>query len=38
MTSRRNMYNVDEDGSEAASRKDNSKYDVARRSMSFVNC
>jgi len=29
---------VNEDGGEAASDKDNSKYDAARRSTSFVNC
>jgi len=29
---------VNEDGSEAASGKDDSKYDAARRSTSFVNC
>jgi len=31
-------YDVDEDGGEAASGKDDCKYDVARRSTSFVNC
>ena len=30
--------NVNEDGGEAAGGKDNSKYDAARRSTSFVNC
>jgi len=38
MTSRRNEYDVNEDDSEAASCKDNSKYDAARRSTSFMNC
>jgi len=38
MTSRHDKYDVNEDGGEAASGKDNSKYDTARRSMSFVNC
>jgi len=35
---RRNEYDVDEDSSEAAGGKEDSKYDTARRSMSFVNC
>jgi len=39
MTSRRDEYDVNEDGGEAAcGGKDDSKYDVARRSTSFVNC
>jgi len=38
MTSRRGEYDVNEDGSEAASGKDDCKYNVARRSTSFVNC
>jgi len=33
----RDKYDVNEDGSEAAGSKDNSKYDTARRSMSFMN-
>ena len=37
-TTRRDEYDVDEDSSEAAGGKDDSKYDVVRRSMSFVNC
>ena len=37
MTSRRDEYDVNEDDSEAASCKDDSKYDAARRSMSFMN-
>ena len=37
-TMRRDEYNVDENGSEAAGGKDDSKYDAARRSMSIVNC
>jgi len=37
-TTRRDGYDVDEDISEAAGGKDDSKYDAARRSMSFVNC
>jgi len=35
---RSDKYNVDEHGSEAAGGKDDSKYDVARRSTSFMNC
>jgi len=35
---RRDEDDVNEDGGEAAGGKDNSKYDAARRSMSFVNC
>jgi len=36
---RHNEYDVNEDGAETAgSGKDNSKYDAARRSMSFMNC
>jgi len=39
MTSRRDEYGVNEDGGEAASGSmDDSKYDAARRSTSFVNC
>ena len=38
MTSRRDEYNVNEDDSEAASGKDDCKYDAARRSTSFLNC
>ena len=39
MTSRHDEYNVNQDGGEAAGGgKDDSKYDVARRLMSFVNC
>jgi len=38
MTSRRDEYDVNEDGSEAAGSEDDSKYDAARRSTSFVNC
>ena len=38
MTSRRDKYDVNEDDGEAAGGKDNSKYDAARRSTSFVNC
>jgi len=34
----RDKDDFNEDGGEAASGKDNSKYDVVRRSMSFVNC
>jgi len=37
MTSKYDEYNVNEDDSEAASGKDDSKYDTARRSTSFVN-
>ena len=37
-TTRREEYDVDEDGSKAAGGKDDSKYDAARISMSFVNC
>ena len=35
---RRDEDDVNDDRSEAASSKDDSKYDAARRSMSFVNC
>jgi len=35
---RRDEYDVNEDGGEAAGCKDDSKYDEARRSTSFVNC
>jgi len=35
---RRDEEDVNEDGGEAAGSKDNSKYDAARRSTSFVNC
>jgi len=35
---RRDEDDVNEDGGEAAGGKDNSKYDAARRSTSFVNC
>jgi len=38
ITSRRDEYDVNEDDGEAAGGKDDSKYDAARRSMSFVNC
>ena len=38
MTTRRDEYDVNEDDGEAASGKDDSKYDTARRSTSFVNC
>jgi len=38
ITSRRNEYDVNEHGGEAAGGKDDSKYDAARRSMSFVKC
>jgi len=38
MTSRRDEYDVNEDDSEAASGKDDCKYDAARRSTSFMNC
>ena len=38
ITSRRDKYDVNEDDGEAAGGKDNSKYDAARRSTSFVNC
>jgi len=37
-TTQRDKYDVDEDSSKAAGGKDDSKYDAARRSMSFVNC
>jgi len=37
-TTRCDGYDVNKDGSEAAGGKDDSKYDAARRSMSFVNC
>ena len=35
---RHDKYDVDEDGGEAAGGKDDSIYDTARRSTSFVNC
>jgi len=35
---RHDGYDVNKDGGEAASGKDDSKYNVARISMSFVNC
>jgi len=38
MTTRHDEYDVNEDDGEAASSKDDSKYDAARRSISFVNC
>ena len=38
MTSRRDEYNVNEDDGEAACGKDDSKYDAARRSTSFMKC
>ena len=39
VTSRRDEYNVNNNGGEAAgSGKDDSKYDTARRSTSFMNC
>jgi len=38
MTSRYDEYKVNEDDGEAAGGKDNSKYDMARRSTSFMNC
>jgi len=38
MTSRHDGYDVNEDGGKIADGKDDSKYDVARRSTSFVNC
>jgi len=38
ITSRRDMYDINEDGGEAASSKNDSKYDAARRSTSFMNC
>jgi len=39
MTSRCDEYDVNEDGGEAAGgSKDDSKYDAASRSTSFVNC
>jgi len=37
-TTRREEYDVNEDGGEAASGKGDSKYEAVRRSMSFVNC
>jgi len=37
MTSRRDEYDVNEDDGEAASSKDDSKYDAARRSTRFMN-
>ena len=37
-TTRHDEYDIDEDGSDAAGGKDNNKFDVARRSTSFVNC
>jgi len=37
-TTRCDEYDVNEDGGEAAGGKDDSKYDMARRSTSFVNC
>jgi len=37
-TGRPDEYDVDEDGGKAAGSKDDSKYDAARRSTSFVNC
>jgi len=38
ITSRRDEYNVNEDDGEAAGGKDDSKYDAAKRSTSFMNC
>ena len=38
MTSRRGEYDVNEDDGEVAGGKDDSKYDAARRSTSFMNC
>jgi len=38
MTSRRDEYTVNEDDGEAASGKNDSKYNAARRSTSIVNC
>jgi len=38
MTSRCDEYDVNEDDGEAAGGNDDSKYDAARRSTSFVNC
>jgi len=39
MTSRRDEYDINEDGGEAAGGgMDDSKYDMVRRSTSFVNC
>ena len=38
MTSRRDEYDVNKDGGEAASGKDDCKYDTVRRSMSSMNC
>jgi len=38
MTSRGDKYDVNEDDGEAGGSMDDCKYDVARRSMSFVNC
>jgi len=37
-TTRREEYNVNEDGGEAAGGKEDCKYDAARRSTSFMNC
>ena len=37
-TTQRDEYDVDEDGGEAAGSKDDSKYDAAKTSTSFVNC
>ena len=38
MTSRHDEYDINEDGSEAASGEDDSKHDETRGSTSFVNC
>jgi len=38
MASRRDEYDINDDGSEATGSKDDCKYNVARRSTSFVNC
>jgi len=38
ISSRRDEYDVNEDDSEAAGGEDNSNYDAAKRSMSFMNC
>jgi len=38
VTSRCDEYDLNEDGGEAASGKDDFKYDAVRRSTSFVNC
>ena len=37
-TTQHEGYDVNKDGSEAGGGKDDSKYEAAKRSMSFVNC